>query len=631
MEEDLNFYSNDYLSILNDYEQLFLFSNDMNETSLKHKRRIKRSISSVTYALDSPTEQVSLTMQKIKSSGTKIETLIEAELLRNNIYYSKPEYLIGHIDGKPDFVLPKYKIAIFCDGDFWHGYNFDKSKIKNNTEFWNAKIERNILRDEEVIFGLKMKDWKVFRFWEHEIKKDAAACVQIIENFILEEEEKKCHKFNFVDLFSGIGGFRIPLEELGGKCLAFSEIDKQATAVYKKNFVGYKDEELELGDITKIGKLPFKSIDLMVGGVPCQAWSVAGKMKGFEDPRGKLWLDTIRVVELNKPKAFIFENVKGLIDPRNKQSLDLIINSFKKLGYIVNKPQLLNSYDFGLPQNRDRVFIVGVHKRFKKFQDSFKYPLPTSKKSNLIDLINGIQDNNDNNKMYFHPKEIHGDKIPLSRNRFQNTNELNDFFIFCDTRNGHTTIHSWDILKTTEREKTICMTILKNRRKKIYGNSDGNPISYLLLKELIKDLKEIELKNLIKKKILRYVVDKGYEFINSKNSSGINGIYRVYLPHSKIFSTLTATGTKDVIAMKSVFGKNPIEYKQNFIKEIIKKRLFKTLSAKEAGRLQGFPDWFAIHEDEKQANKQFGNAVSTSVIFHLAKQVITTKIFNSVL
>lgn len=630
MRENLNYECNDYLTLLNESEQLILFSREMGEMQLKHKRREKRTISSVTYALKEPTDKVSKKMQKINSSNTKVETLIEAELIRNNIYYSKSEQLIGKIDGKPDFVLPKYKVAIFCDGDFWHGYNIEKSKIKNNTDFWNAKIEKNILRDKDVTYELELGSWKVFRFWEHEIKNNAGACIKTIEKYIMELKKKEKHEFTFIDLFSGIGGFRIPLEELGGRCLAFSEIDKQATIVYKNNFAGFKDEEIELGDITKVDKLPFEEIDLIVGGVPCQAWSVAGKMKGFEDPRGKLWNDTIRVVELNKPKAFIFENVKGLIDPRNKENLDLIVKSFEKLGYIIKKPQLLNSYDFGLPQNRERIFIVGVHKKHKDCQAKFEFPRPLGKKSFLIDIITGLEKRKIADKTIFDPQEIHGDKIPMSRNRFQKTNELNDFFIFCDTRNGHTTIHSWDLIKTSEREKEICMVILRNRRKKIYGSADGNPISYTHLKKLIKNLNEKELKNLVLKKILKCIEGKGYEFVNSKNSSGINGLYRVYLPHSNIFSTLTATGTRDVIALKSISGRNPKEYKENFVKEIIKKKNFRKITAKEAGKLQGFPDWFAIHQDDVVAKKQFGNAVSTSVIFNLAKQLVETSLFNKI-
>lgn len=616
------------VSLLCEPGQLYLFENtsSVNTVELKYPRRKKRKISEQTFEINEPSENVSNMMQKVRSSNTSIELLLEQELIYAKIKYARPNQIIEPVEGHPDFLIPRYRIAIFCDGDFWHGYNQKDREIKTNTQFWNAKIERNIVRDTEVTYKLRSKDWEVFRFWEHEIKSDAKACVEIIKNHIKTLQEAEEQKFTFIDLFSGIGGFRIPLEQLGGKCLGFSEIDKPAIEVYKSNFFeASNSNELELGDITKIGKLSFNDIDLVVGGVPCQAWSVAGKRLGFDDPRGKLWNDTVRVVSKNKPKAFIFENVKGLIDPRNQGSLKLIIESFEGEGYLV-KYKLLNSYDYGLPQNRDRIFIVGIRKDLKEKFNKFKFPNNIEDKLLLKDLFE-INDIEHLEKKTFLSEEIYGDKIPMGRNRFQNDHQLNDFFVFCDTRNGHTTIHSWDIIKTSSREKEICMIILKNRRKKIYGSQDGNPLSFESLNSLIINLKVSELEKLVSKKILRYVSDKGYEFVNSKNSAGINGIYRIYLPHSKIFSTLTATGTKDMVALIDINGNTPEEYRSNFINEIVKRKLFRPITAKEYGKLQGFPRWFAIHKDEKLAKKQFGNAVSTSVIYNLAKAILSIKPF----
>ena len=301
--------------------------------------------------------------------------------------------------------------------------------------------------------------------------------------------------FTFVDLFSGVGGFRIPLEKLGGKCVAYSEIDKHAIEVYKNNF--NTKNEIFLGDITNVKATP--KADLVVGGVPCQAWSVAGKKKGFDDPRGKLWEDSIRLVKKNKPKAFIFENVKGLYDPRNKGSLELIISEFKKCGYDVFH-KVLNAYDFGLPQNRDRLFIVGIRVDIKL---DFNFPIPTSNPKPLAKIIDNLDIKSSHlNKKKFIPKNLFGEKIPFSRNRFQKDDELNDFFIFCDTRDGHTTIHSWDLIKTSQLEKKICLAILKNRRKKIYGEWDGNPLSYKSIKSLVKETTIKNLKSLMKKNIL---------------------------------------------------------------------------------------------------------------------------------
>ena len=422
-------------------------------------------------------------------------------------------------------------------------------------------------------------------------------------------------KFKFIDLFSGIGGFRIPLEKLGGNCVAYSEIDKHAIDVYRKNF--NTNNETFLGDITKVKKTP--NADLIVGGVPCQAWSVAGKKKGFDDPRGKLWKDTIRLIRINKPKTFIFENVKGLYDPRNKSSLDLIIKEFKKCGYDVFH-KVLNAYDFGLPQNRDRLFIVGI----KKHQNNkFSFPNPVSKHTKLAQIMDNLEINKKHlTKQKFSSDILFGEKIPFSRNRFQKSDEFNDFFIFCDTRDGHTTIHSWDLISTTSFEKKICMTILKNRRRKLFGEWDGNPLSLKILQSLIKDLKDSDLKKLVKKNIIIQEEDGRYELSNTKNSAGINGFYRVFLPQSDIFATITATENRDFIATKTITGKDPHDYKNNFLNQIYKKGKLRLITGRESGRLQGFPEKFKIHPNDKIAKRQFGNAVPTNVVYNLAKKLI---------
>jgi len=426
-------------------------------------------------------------------------------------------------------------------------------------------------------------------------------------------------KFTFVDLFAGIGGFRIPLEELGGKCLGYSEIDKEAIKVYQKNFISYiNSEELYLGDITQLHKLPFK-IDLLVGGVPCQPWSIAGKLQGLKDPRGQLWIDVFRLVETNQPKGFIFENVKGLTEPRNRRSWEYIISNLKKCGYQV-KFKVLNSYDFGLTQDRDRVFIVGIRNDIET-RENFVFPKPLSQQPKLYEVIPGIQASNFSKKK-FSPEILFDGKVPGSRGKFQKLDELNDFFLFADIRDGHTTIHSWDLIKTSAREKFICQTILKNRRKKIYGPKDGNPLSFEILNQLIPGVKSEEIEILVSKQILHYIERKGYEFVNSKISSGINGVSKIFLPHTDVIATLTATGTKNFVATKSIECQEPEAYKQTFIKEIYRKKKFKPLTAQDYARLQGFPEWFQIAENQTIAKYQFGNAVSIPVVYHLAKALL---------
>ncbi len=549
--------------------------------------------------LGEQTKKIEENKRLIKNQDNR---LFFSRLLENQgLYTVTNSQLIKPLAGNPDYVLVRDKVCVF---------------FREKEESIEATLAKN--------------GWRVF--WQERgssYETVERVATEVIAFLSSKKRTDSGYDFTFVDLFAGVGGFRVGLEKNGGKCLGFSEIDKPAISVYKSNFIGWNErEEVELGDITKLGELPFENIDLIVGGVPCQSWSVAGKMKGFDDPRGKLWMDTIRVVELNKPKAFIFENVKGLMDPRNKANLDLIENSFRKLGYAVQS-RLLNSYDFGLPQNRDRIFIVGMRKDRLKNTLPFVFPTPIGKHASVSDILEGEQVKPAFRKKTFDPKEIFGEKIPLGRNRFQRNDELNDFFVFCDTRNGHTTIHSWDLVKTTQREKEICMTVLRNRRKRIYGPQDGNPLPYEVLKSLIPDIKERELSKLVEKKILRFVKDKGgYEFVNSKNSAGVNGIYRIYMPHSKVFSTLTATGTKDMVSLTSLQADTPENYRAQFIESIVKKGLYRPISSKEAAKLQGFPESFAVHQDDVLAKKQFGNAVSTSVIYYLGNSLLNTKIFD---
>ena len=189
-------------------------------------------------------------------------------------------------------------------------------------------------------------------------------------------------------------------------------------------------------------------------------------------------------------------------------------------------------------------------------------------------------------------------------------------------RNGHTTIHSWELVETTQAEKHICEIIMKNHRKKQYGSKDANPIDLKYLKNLIDGLQISELDKLIERKILRYVKDRGYEFVNSKISAGINGVAKIYLPHSQVISTLTATGMRDFIATLSFTCQDPIHYKQAFIKKIYKLRKFKQITPRDAARLQGFPDWFILDQNPAIALKQLGNAVSVPVIYYLAKSLL---------
>ncbi len=427
-------------------------------------------------------------------------------------------------------------------------------------------------------------------------------------------------KFTFIDFFSGVGGFRVAAEKNGGRSIGFSEVDKPAIAVYEKNFRTSK--ETAFGDITQLNKLPYA--DVYFGGVPCQSWSIAGSKKGFDDPRGKLWEDTIRVTRLNQPRVFVYENVKGLYDPRNRDNLDLLLSEFKKAGYRTYF-KLLNAFDFGLPQNRERVFLVGIRKDILPKID-FEFPRPLNKNPSLSDIIDEFKDKKIAKRSV--ERDLLGDRVSFSPNFFQTAGELNDFFIFCDTRDGHTSIHSWDIKRSSQRDRDICLTVLKNRRKSKYGPWDGNPLSYEDLKELIPDLKVKELDKLVDRNFLKQEEDGRYELRNTKNSAGIDGVYRVFLPQSPVFSTITATENRDYIATKKITAKNKDQYKKDFIEKIYKKDNLRLITGREAARLQGFPDKFDLDENDKLAKKQFGNAVPVNVVNSVVKELIKQNFFS---
>jgi len=157
----------------------------------------------------------------------------------------------------------------------------------------------------------------------------------------------------YFSTFSGIGGFEVGIGP-EHECVGYSEIDKYAVQIYQKHFPDHKN----YGDITKIVAEDLPGFDLLVGGFPCQAFSIAGKRKGFNDTRGTLFFDLARILRTKQPRLFVFENVKGLLSHDNGQTFATIISTIDELGYDCQW-QVLNSKNHGVPQNRERVLIVG--------------------------------------------------------------------------------------------------------------------------------------------------------------------------------------------------------------------------------------------------------------------------------
>ncbi len=479
--------------------------------------------------------------------------------------------------------------------------------------------------------------------------------------------------FTFIDLFAGIGGFRLALQSVGGECVGFSEIAPDAIKTYCANF--NEGEENNLGDITKLKDLP--SHDFMTAGVPCQSWSIAGKNLGFDDDRGQLWNDTLYLLNKARPKAFIFENVKGLSDPRNKEALDYILNRIKQAGYHARK-YVLNAYDYGVPQTRVRIYIVGF--KDEGFLNLFELPHPYPGHVKLHNVLDDCEID----------KEVEQKENKARWSLSCNAQGFNDYFLFNDLRNGNTTIHSWDIISTTSREKDICYLLLGNRRKKDYGKLDGNPLSLKHFQSLDPTITLGELEKLVAKSILKRIeylfqvkkrnceftdaerlvlslnnnsilnIDKikndrevkkqkinaseilellrergaircteiRYDFKNSKISAGLEGVNRIFLPSSKIYPTLVASDTNDFVSTISVKADTIQEFRNSFMRDVFHPQNYRKITKSEACRIQGFPDNFLLPPTRPRWMKLIGNSVAVPVIKVLAQAIVKTGVFD---
>ncbi len=479
--------------------------------------------------------------------------------------------------------------------------------------------------------------------------------------------------FSFIDLFAGIGGFRLALESVGGHCLGFSEIAPDAIHTYCANFGD--TEDCNFGDITKLKDLP--QHDFMTAGVPCQSWSIAGKNLGFDDDRGQLWNDTLYLLNKVRPKAFIFENVKGLSDPRNQKALDYILSRIKQAGYHAQK-FVLNAYDYGVPQTRVRIYIIGF--KDEKFLKRLQLPKPFPGEVRLKDVLDSEID------MVCEDGADTRPRWSLSCNE----KGFNDYFLFNDLRNGPTTIHSWDIIDTTDREKHICYLLLRNRRKSDYGALDGNPLSLQHFQALDATINREELEALVWKHILKPVeylyeiehadeadeadeqfilslgkynllnvdnikvnrevkkrkivvhevlaelsrrgvircVETRYDFKNTKISTGLAGINRIFLPSSKIYPTLVASDTNDFVATEPIDADTIEKFREEFMEHVYRPRNYRRITQSEACRIQGFPDNYLLPPTRPRWMKLIGNSVAVPVIKILANAVVGTGVFD---
>lgn len=187
---------------------------------------------------------------------------------------------------------------------------------------------------------------------------------------MLEFEDKNLAGTRFIDLFAGMGGFHVALESLGGECVYANEWDKYAQETYALNF-GFTPD----GDITQVDEKNIPDHDILCGGFPCQAFSISGRRRGFEDARGTLFFDVARIIREKQPKVVFLENVKNFATHDNGNTMEVVRNTFEELGYDFYAA-VLNPIHYGVPQKRERIYMVAFRRDLGVGRDGFEFPEP---------------------------------------------------------------------------------------------------------------------------------------------------------------------------------------------------------------------------------------------------------------
>jgi DNA (cytosine-5)-methyltransferase 1 len=380
-------------------------------------------------------------------------------------------------------------------------------------------------------------------------------------------------KFKFIDLFAGVGGFHLAMKELGGECVYAAEINKDSVAVYKDNF-GIN----ALNDVTKVNPKDIPEHDVLCAGFPCQAFSNAGQKKGFEDVRGTLFFDIKRIIEHHEPKFIILENVKHLVRHDNGNTWEVIKFNLEKLGYILTfDPLILSPHQIGIPQNRPRVYILGVHKDY----------VPNDYGLTLRPDI----------------KELNSRKIKTSiysilQKRVNSKYNINNY--------EEKIINAWE-------------EFYKKIGKKVYGfpvwvDEFGKNYS-------IEHFPEWKQTYIVKIRKL-YLDNKDFidEWIDEWN-------VKDFKLRDRKFEWQAGANINTVWDTSIQLRQSGIRFKKPdffpalvaIVQTPIVAKYRRRITPKEASRIQSFPNDFKIHKNDHIAYRQFGNSVNVKIVKILAK------------
>ncbi|MBD5253675.1 MAG: DNA (cytosine-5-)-methyltransferase [Barnesiella sp.] len=423
-------------------------------------------------------------------------------------------------------------------------------------------------------------------------------------------------EIRFIDLFAGIGGIRTgvsqALEEAGyiPKCVMTSEIKPYAIKVLNDNY----EQENIVGDITQIDASTIPDFDILCAGFPCQAFSYAGKRQGFSDTRGTLFFEVERILREKKPKGFILENVEGLVNHDGGKTLEVILNKLIELGYIINY-KVLNSSDFGVPQDRKRIYIVGTFnekpnlENFDKSTKTVGDVLENGKPTEVTPFISTLLS-------HFSVEDLYGKSIK-------------------DKRGGETNIHSWDLEikgSVSEDQKNLLNQILRERRKKKWAEAigidwmDGMPLTYEHIHSFFPH------KNL--QGMLDDLVQKGYvKFEHPKRKVSVTDIFGTTTTQRKPDTSLPKG--YNIVAGKLSFPiskvMSPNEIAPTLVAMDMQKLYvadnggLRRLTLREGLRLFGYPESMKLNVSEKEGYDLLGNTVVVPVI-----KAVTSRLLNAI-
>lgn len=423
----------------------------------------------------------------------------------------------------------------------------------------------------------------------------------------------------FIDLFAGIGGIRTGLSQAlieagySPECVLTSEIKPYALTVLKDNY----GEDNFVGDITQVDATDIPDFDILCAGFPCQAFSSAGKRQGFADTRGTLFFEVERILRAKKPKGFILENVEGLVNHDGGKTLKIIIAKLLELGYKVNY-KVLNSSDFGVPQDRKRIYIVGTFneqpdlsnfdKSARNIGDILETGYPTADTPFIRCLLS-----------HFAVEDLYGKSIK-------------------DKRGGDTNIHSWDLEikgSVSSEQKKLLNLILRERRKKKWANLIG--IDWMDGMPLTIDHIRTFYNNPELKQMLDDLSEKGYlKFEHPKRKIQTTDIFgtttTVRQPDTSLPKGYNIVAGKLSFEISKVLG--PHEVAPTLVAMDMQKLYvadnggLRRLTLREGLRLFGYPEDMKLNVSEKDGFDLLGNTVVVPVIKAVCARLLKAIKFN---